>query len=81
MAEPPRRRQTAILRQVNEGRAVSILIAADERRVIVLPRKQGHTSAEIAHPLGRRSSAISREGRRNVWRTNGHSYWFNRANR
>ena len=56
-----------------------IQITSAERYAISLMRKRGHTQAEIARLLNRHPSTISRELRRNVWRTDGRSYWAERA--
>jgi IS30 family transposase len=54
-------------------------ITSAERYAISLLRKHGHTQAEIARLLGRHPSTISRELRRNAWRSDGTSYWAERA--
>jgi len=54
-------------------------ITSQERYTLGLLRKQGFTQAAIARLLGRSPSTISRELRRNAWRTDGRSYWTDRA--
>lgn len=54
-------------------------ITSAERYAISVLRKHGHTQAEMAVLLGRHRSTISRELRRNAWRTDGTSYWAERA--
>ena len=56
-----------------------IQITSAERYAISMLRKHGHTQAEIARLLGRHPSTISRELGRNAWRTDGRSYWAERA--
>jgi IS30 family transposase len=54
-------------------------ISLEERYALALMRRQGHTQAAIARALGRHPSTISRELRRNIWRCDGRSYWYVRA--
>ena len=54
-------------------------ITLEERYAISALRKLGYTVAAIAHELGRHRSTISREVRRNAWRTDGRSYWVEKA--
>ncbi len=54
-------------------------ITLEERYAISLLRKQGKSQAEIARALERHPSTISRELRRNLWRTDGRTYWADRA--
>ena len=54
-------------------------ITSQERYTLGLLRKQGFSQAAIARLMGRSPSTISRELRRNVWRTDGRSYWTDRA--
>ena len=54
-------------------------ITLEERYAISALRKLGYTCAAIARELGRHRSTISREVRRNAWRTDGSSYWVDKA--
>ena len=54
-------------------------ITHEERYAISALRKLGHSCAAIARELDRDASTISREVRRNVWRTDGRTYWVDRA--
>jgi IS30 family transposase len=54
-------------------------ITPEERYAISGLRKRGFTCAAIARELNRHRSTISREVRRNAWRTDGRSYWVEKA--
>ncbi|MBX3134568.1 IS30 family transposase [Pseudogemmatithrix spongiicola] len=54
-------------------------ITHEERYAISALRKLGYSCAAIARELGRAPSTISREVRRNAWRTDGRTYWVDRA--
>lgn len=54
-------------------------ITPDERYAISGLRKRGFSCAAIARELNRHRSTISREVRRNAWRTDGRSYWVEKA--
>jgi IS30 family transposase len=54
-------------------------ITLEERYAISLLRKQGKRPTEIARALDRHPSTIGRELRRNLWRTDGRTYWADRA--
>lgn len=54
-------------------------ITLEERYAISALRKLGYKPAEIARELGRHRSTIGREVRRNAWRTDGRSYWVDKA--
>jgi IS30 family transposase len=54
-------------------------ISLEERYALALMRRQGHSQAAIARALGRHPSTIGRELRRNLWRCDGRSYWYVRA--
>lgn len=54
-------------------------ITLEERYAISALRKLDYSSAAIARELGRDPSTISREVRRNAWRTDGRSYWVDKA--
>lgn len=54
-------------------------ITLEERYAISALRKLGYSCAAIARELGRAPSTISREVRRNAWRTDGRSYWVDKA--
>ena len=54
-------------------------ITLEERYAISALRKLGYSCAAIARELGRHPSTISREVRRNAWRTDGRTYWVEKA--
>lgn len=54
-------------------------ITLEERYAISALRKLDYTCAAIARELGRHRSTIGREVRRNAWRTDGRSYWVDKA--
>lgn len=54
-------------------------ITLEERYAISALRKLRYSCAAIARELGRDPSTISREVRRNAWRTDGRSYWVDKA--
>lgn len=54
-------------------------ITLDERYAISALRKLGYKNAAIARELGRHRCTIGREVRRNAWRTDGRSYWVDKA--
>lgn len=54
-------------------------ITLEERYAISALRRLKYSCAEIARELGRDPSTISREVRRNAWRTDGRTYWVDRA--
>jgi IS30 family transposase len=54
-------------------------ITLEERYAISALRKLGYSGAAIARELQRAPSTVSREVRRNAWRTDGRSYWADRA--
>jgi transposase, IS30 family len=54
-------------------------ITLEERYAISALRKLDYTCAAIARELGRHRSTIGREIRRNAWRTDGRSYWVDKA--
>ncbi len=54
-------------------------ITHEERYAISALRKLGYSSAAIARELQRAPSTISREVRRNAWRTDGRTYWVDKA--
>lgn len=54
-------------------------ITLEERYAISALRKLDYTCAAIASELGRHRSTIGREVRRNAWRTDGRSYWVDKA--
>jgi IS30 family transposase len=54
-------------------------ITHEERYAISALRKRGYSCAAIARELNRAPSTISREVRRNAWRTDGRTYWVDKA--
>jgi len=54
-------------------------ITHEERYAISALRKLGYSCAAIARELQRAPSTISREVRRNAWRTDGRTYWVDKA--
>ena len=54
-------------------------ITLEERYAISALRKLDYSCAAIARELRRHPSTISREVRRNAWRTDGRSYWVEKA--
>ena len=54
-------------------------ITLEERYAISALRKLGYKNAAIARELGRHRCTIGREVRRNAWRTDGRSYWVDKA--